>query len=581
MPVRRRLLCWLVTIVVATTLAAPAAAQYQDVLLPQGVLQVTIEEQPINAVSSPISSVVNPQIAGSLATGGITIELAIADASGAVVRFPAEVNQRGVFRLRPPEPLQPGGQYTLYINDAMIGTFSVSPDATGAGRATSLELARLVPFPQDVGGAVAGLGLVPELSQYQSIVEIARIIVPSTDPNVQEARQQARADLAAAGFLQRYQSSLAVPSAADPTVFDIQIVSVVNEYDTAENAAAGFAASVIDTEAVESAVIGEESHLSRQSAVATQSQAEYQALQLIFRQDRLLFIVNYADLLNRPPDQAVLEALGQTILQRAIPVLAGEAPALTQKSFQMNLAGLARPSVEQYYEAIDGAVVALFDENEQNFTARQTAYAGGTDVSVSNFVSLGPPPNQAPEAGEEPTVPFSYSTSIVNFGSAEEASAWFAGLNDRLGADPLPGYLSFALVADAPTYGDASATYQFSQQLAGETAAGFRVYVQVGAEIAIVELAAVSAAPAAALEPLVTGQVECLTAGACTSEADPPAGLEAAAGDAGAAPAGGEAAATEPAPAAATEAPAADGAEAESDLPAGIERETPATDVSP
>lgn len=570
MPVPRMSTLWLVLIVMAAMLAAPAAAQYQDVLLPQGVLQVTVEDQPINAVTSPVVPVVNPRIAGSLGTGSINIEIAIADASGAVSRFPAEVNPRGVFRQRAPEALQAGGQYTLYINDAMVGQFSISPDATGGGDgAAGLELARLGAFPQDAGGAIAGLGLVPELSQYQSVAEVARIVAQASGNNTQEVRQQARADLTAAGFVQRYQSSLAVPSAADPAVFDVQIVSVVNEYTTADGAADGYAASTATGEAVTSNPIGEESVITSQSAVATQTQAEYQSLQLIFRQDRLLFVINYADLLNRPPDQAVLEALGQASLQRAAPVLAGEAPALTQKSQQMSLTSVPRGSVEQYYDAIDGVIVPLFGETEQSFAARGTAYAGATDVSVSNFISRGSGGNQTPTADEVPGPPFSYTASLANFPTAEDATTWLGGLNDRLAADPLPGYLSFAAVADAPTYGEASATYQFTEQLEGQTAAGYRVYAQVGAEIAIVELAAVPEAPLAALEPLVAAQVECLTAGACAAVADPPTGLPAAS----AAPAADAAA-----PAAETPAAAAP-TEPASDLPTGVQREGEPTAV--
>lgn len=576
---RRLATCWLVTLVVTALLAAPVAAQYQDLLLPQGVLQVTIEDQPINATTSPVVSVVNPRIAGSLATGGVAIELAIADATGAIIRFSAETNRRGVFRVRTPEPLQPGGQYTLYINDAMIGQFSISPDATGAGGATGLELARLSSFPGDAGNAIAGLGLVPELSLYQSLAEVARLIVQSQNNNSQEARQQARADLAATGFIQRYQSSLAVPSAADPTVFDVQIVTIVNEYDTAENASAGFTASTANTEAVAATTIGEESHLSRQSAVATQTQAEYQALQLVFRQDRLLFFINYADLLNRPPDQAVLEAMAQAVLQRVPAVLAGEAPALTQRSLPMNLTGARRTSIEQYYEVVDGTVVPLFGENEAGFATRAANYAGATDASVATFVSRGPGENQTPAANQATTAPFSYTTSLVHFGSAEEAASWLGGLNDRLAADPLPGYLSFAPVADAPTYGEASATYQFTQQLEGQTAAGFRVYVQVGADVAIVELAAVPAAPAAALEPLVTAQVECLTAGACPAPADPPTGLGEGGGGAQPADAGAEATTAPAGETAGAETPAAT-SEPANDLPAGMQRETPETDES-
>ncbi len=515
-------------------LAAPAAAQYADVLLPQGVLQVTVEDQPINATTAPVSPVTNPRIAGSLTSGEITIELAVADAAGAIIRFPSEVNRRGGFRQRVPEALQPGGEYTLYINDVMIGQFTIAADAvggTGGAEGDVLELARLVPFPGDAAGAIAGLGLVPELSAYQSIADLARVVAENANNNNREGREQAETELAASGFVQRYQSSLAVPAADDPSVFEIQIAAIVTEYDTAETAAASFAASATGGEAVESPLVGDESRVSRQSAVATQTGAEYQSLQLIFRQDRLLIVINFADLLNREPDQALLEAMGLAVQQRGVAVLAGEAPALTRSSLRMNLDGIPRSSTEQLYGAIDGAMVPLFGESEDSLNTRATAYTGATDVSVSTFISRGTGENETATAEGETAAPFSYVTTILRFPSPEDASAWLGGLNEQSPAGLRPEFLSLSAVTDAPTFGEASVTYSFTQQLEGQTATGYLTYVQVGADIAAVELAAVPEAPFAAFEPLVTGQAECLTAGDCPALADPPADLVAAGGN--------------------------------------------------
>ncbi len=518
-------------------LAAPAAAQYGDVLLPQGVLQVTVEDLPINATTAPVSPATNPRIAGSLTSGEITIELAVADAAGAIIRFPSEVNRRGGFRQRVPEALQPGGEYTLYINDVMIGQFTIAADAVGGtggeGGGDVLELARLVPFPGDAAGAIAGLGLVPELSSYQSIPDLARVVAENANNNNREGREQAEAELAASGFVQRYQSSLAVPAADDPSVFEIQIAAIVTEYDTAETAAASFAASATGGEAVESPLVGDESRVSRQSAEATQTGAVYQSLQLIFRQDRLLIVINYADLLNREPDQALLEAMGQAVQQRGVAVLAGEAPALTRSSLQLNLDGIPRSSAEQLYGAIDGAMVPLFGESEESINTRATAYTGATDVSVSTSISRGTGENEDATAEAETAAPFSYVTTILRFPSPEDASAWLGDLNEQSPADLRPEFLSLSTVTDAPAFGEGSVTYSFTRQLEGQTAAGYLTYVQVGADVAAVELAAVPEAPFAAFEPLVTGQAECLTAGACPVLADPPAELAAAGGEGG------------------------------------------------
>ena len=593
---RRWITLWLVTIMVMGAVAMPAAAQYADVLLPQGVLQVTVEDQPINAVTAPVIGVTNPRVAGSLGTGNITIELAIADAAGSVIRFPAEVNRRGAFRQRPPENLAPGGTYSLYINDVLIGQFSVAADAAGGDdgdrptTTSTLDLARLMAFPQDAGEAVPNLGLVPELSRAQPIAELARQIAQDANNNTGEGRQQARDELTAAGFVQRYQGSLAVPAAADPTVFEVQIASIVTEYDSPESAAAAFAASATGGEDVESATIGDESRLSRTTAIATQTNTEYQSLQLLFRQDRLLIVINYADLLNRAPEQSVVEAMGQAVQQRVTAVLAGESDALTTQSLTISTTGVPRSNTQQYYEAIDGALVPLFNETTEARAVRLANLTGATEASTSRLVSRGPGDGQQGGNVDQTAAPFLYGVNMIAFPGADEAASWLEGLPERITADPLTGYLSFAPLEGAPTYGDRSVTYQSTQQLTDETAAGYRTYVQVGDRIAVIELAAVPAATEAVLTSLVNSQVACLTAGGPCAEISAPPELVAATdggngadpgsnttGDAAGDTADDTASDTTDETAGDTTDPGDDQAQP-SDLPTGIQRETPEAD---
>ncbi|MCC6313793.1 MAG: hypothetical protein IT337_07245, partial [Thermomicrobiales bacterium] len=124
--------------------------------------------------------------------------------------------------------------------------------------------------------------------------------------------------------------------------------------------------------------------------------------------------------------------------------------------------------------------------------------------------------------GDSAPQQIAYSTTLYDFPSAGDADAWMSGLDDRLATDPLRGYLTFALAADAPVYGDASAAYAFQRRTGDTTVAGFRVYARVGSEIAQVEYASAPESTLAEVEQLVNAQLDCLRSGACPSPAPIP-----------------------------------------------------------
>ena len=520
---------WVVAMMVATALGSTARAQYDDGL-PPGVEQVTVDGQPIDASTTPRTDNRNPDFAGRLTPGPTSVELGLGN--GEITRFSLDVDQRGRFRGNAPEPLDPG-RYSLYINDALVGEFVITGDEgtpRAAEEGTRLDLARIVPFPFDLADAVPGIAFLD--GRYLSVAEEARRTAEAGGDASRAAVGEAADSLRAAGWRQRYESRLAAPKADDPTQFDVQVTSFVIEYTAADNAEAAYDAATEGGEAIaEAATIGDASQLTRLSGVTPDTGAAYRALRLIFRQDRLLAVLVYADLLNREPDQAVMEGLGQAVQERAAAVLAGEVGEWSPLALRMDLERTTgQPRIREAYELLDGQLIAAYGEEERTRSSREAAYAGAAVAYSASFSARVGGGDRGRDAtpgadagGEEGSV--DYIVTLYGFNDAGEADAWLSGLGQRLSQDPLRGYLSFTPVDDAPTYGEASATYTFRRRAGGETASGFRVYVRVANTIAAVELSAAPEAPLTAVEELVRTQVECLETGTCPEPAQVPNGL--------------------------------------------------------
>ena len=85
-------LLWLISLIPTSV-----HAQYAEGL-PSGILSVEVDGQPIDAVTIPVTNNPTPEISGRVELGAPTIDLAVAD--GEVIRFSAELDDRGRFQLR-------------------------------------------------------------------------------------------------------------------------------------------------------------------------------------------------------------------------------------------------------------------------------------------------------------------------------------------------------------------------------------------------------------------------------------------------------------------------------------------------
>ena len=521
MRVRRWAAIWLVAIMATTGLGATARAQYEyGDQLPEGVLAITVDGQPINAGATPRIANRNPVFAGRLEPGPTEVELALGN--GELVRFTLEVDpQTGRFQGRAPNPLAPG-TYTLYIDDEVVGDFVVGGEDGAAAGGELLDLAALVPFPADFNPAVANLGLID--GSYRSLAEEARQTAEARGGG-REAVTQAEQELTASGWQGRYDVQLAVPRTDAPTQFETLVNGFVIQYATAANAEAAFAASATGEE-VEAETIGDASRVTRASGVTSDTGAAYQSLQLLFRQDRFLFVVSLADLLNREPDLAALQAAGRAIQERAEARLAGDAQGLSRQVLRLDLAGLpGQPSVDEHYEVFDGALVAAYNEEAAARSAREAAFADTDEVYAAAVEArLGGGDDEA--ASEVGGGSFLYNVTLYRFADEEAAETWLNGLGERLGQDPEGQRLAaFDALEDPPTFGDATAAFSLSRQSRGQTTSGYRFYVLDGDRVAQIELVSTPDAPLTAVEELVEAQVACLDAEDCPDLAPLPAGL--------------------------------------------------------
>jgi len=599
---------WLTALLLATMPGVGALAQYDDGL-PAGVTQITVDGQPIDASTTPQVATRSPVFAGRLGRGATEVELALGN--GEIVRFAVEVNpENGRFRANPPEPLDPG-TYALYVNDALVGNFVVAENAAGGARAdgaadaagATIDLARMVPYPFDLDEAYPGLGLVVQdpnwSNRYYDALEQARRQTSGAGETSRQAVQELRRQYEAAGFRGLYEIRLASPAEDNRNVFSVQVNGAAIEYDSAENAAAEYQATVENRlpreggEAVpDAATIGDASQVFRSSGVATSTGIAYRLATLVFLRDRVIVRVDVADFRNREPEQSTIEELGAVLLDQVEGVLAEESVPLSTRVLDLDLQAIGGPvEIEQAYEAVDGNLIPRYLEEQASLEARAAALVGATNVYSSTATAAiaapgfqgdegtgqggdreerrrerqrqraeraaraeGTPRAERPNRTERAATPEAatagevepgatpsagavgdgtvlYGVTLYAFPGEAEAEAWLAGLPERLDEDPLPGYLRFAPLDDAPSLGEGSRAYAFDRREGDATVSGVRYYGRQGAEVAAIELAAPVEPSLEAMQELVEAQLACLDAGVCAEPAPLP--FDAAADQAG------------------------------------------------
>ncbi len=551
-----------VLIWISTLIPQPILAQDVEGL-PPGIRSVQVDGQPINAATAPVTNNPTPEISGRVELDVPTIELIIGD-DGAI-RATAELDDRGRFQAAVPQALE-DGQYSLFINDLPIGSFTVDSasqvdtDASRPGdRPPMLDIARVVPYPADFGDLAPGIGFLG--GQYFTIQEeAARTAAADGEATAQKIREAQRS-LSEAGWLQRYENRLAVPSAANPETFDVQVSSFVVEYASGDHASAAFAALVGADSGVEFPVVGDESALARLSGVTPDTGSDYQAARLVFRVGPMLGMIVYADLLNQQPDLALLDIVGQSVAGRAAVVADRETVPLGGMALRLDPSTAVDTLVRRdIYDVRAGTLTALYTEDDATREGRVELLTGTTDAfssTTNGTFAIGganesdrearATPRVAPaptsvimiegeptesvvvstpqaiesasdeEAEEQKSVQVFATSALYAFPGDAEASAWLTGNQERLAAGAASGTGTLIEVPEGPALGDDSVTFQTRRQIGAgdQTANGYRIYTRVGAIIAALEISSTGDLPLTDAAKLMALQVDCIEAGGC------------------------------------------------------------------
>ena len=550
-------LIWISTLVPQTIFAQDAEG------LPPGIRSVEVDGQPIDATATPVTNNPTPEISGRVDLEVPTIELIIAD--GGAIRVSADLDDKGRFDTAVPEALD-DGQYSLSINDLLIGSFTVDSAAQVAAgtpqpgdREPFLDIARVVPYPADFGDLAPGIGFLD--GQYFTLEEeAARTAAAAGEATAQKIRETQRS-LSEAGWLQRYENRLAVPSADNPQTFAVQVSSFVVQYASADHASAAFATLAGADSGVEFPVVGDESVLTRLSGKTPDTGSEYQAARLVFRVGPMLGMIVYADLLNHQPDLSLLQTVAQSVAGRAAVVADHQTVPLGAMTLRIDPSTAVSKTVRRdIYDVRAGTLTALYSEDDATRKGRVELLTGTTDAfssTTNGTFTIGganksaresqaatpaaPAPTSVIAIEGEPTEPAVVATpraiASASGGEAEdqnnvqvfatsalyafpgdaEAKAWLAGNQERLAAGAASGNGTLIQVPEGPTLGDDSVTFQTrrSTGAGAQTANGYRIYTRVGAIVAALEISSTGDLTVNDAGKLTALQVDCIEAGGC------------------------------------------------------------------
>lgn len=528
----------LVTVLLLVFGSSQTLAQYGP-SLPPGILSIEVDGQPIDSLTSPVTNSSTPEISGRTDESVTTLELAIAN--GDIVRFPATIGGSGRFRAVAPDEL-PDAVYSLYANDVLVGSFSIAGGTPGPrSPGALLDIARVVPYPADAAASLPTLAFLD--GRFFSLTEEAARTA-ARNPAGPPARELER-QLAMAGWLQRYESRLAVPSADNPRAFDIQISSFVVEYASGADARAAFD-SLDSPNATDFPIVGDESQLLLVSGVTPDTGAAYQAARLAFRVGPMLVVIVYADLLDQPPDLAVLQSVGLTVADRGRVVADRQVVPLGSMALRLDLdEAEAGVSVRSLYEIRAGALTAVFAEPEDTRASRAAMLVGTTDAFTSttqgNFkrsaanrsdrqtadatLAVADRDSASSPVPDLPPAQVDLESSLYAFTSEADADSWMTGQENAIVSTP-SATTTFERVSDAPALADAAAVFTISTlRENGPTLSGFRFYARSGTIVAVVDVQSEPAVSLRGAVGLVEEQLACIEAQGCTGSVSLPGSI--------------------------------------------------------
>jgi hypothetical protein len=546
---------WLLTFVAPTI-----HAQSPDAL-PPGIESIEVDGQPVDSQTVPVTGKSTPAISGRAEPGTPPLELAVGDDNA--ILFTAEINDRGRFRVTVPQTLT-DGQYALSVNGVPVGMFAVQSGTTANQERDEpiplLDIARVVPYPADFDDQVPGIGFID--GRFYTLQEEAERTAAAAGRDSARNVADIQRALTQAGWLQRYESRLAAPSADNSDTFDVQFTSFVVEYTSPEDAGSAFATLVSGDPVADAPVIGDQSTLTLFTGVTPDTGVAYQAARLVFRVGSMLGMIVYADLLDHEPDLVLLNSVAQRVAERAAVVTERETDPLGSMGLKLDPAAASTLARRDLYNVRAGTLTALYGEDDARRQSRVELFTGTTDAFSSTTngtfaldASARPsrganPPAQVEAAPPAPTSVISIegepaesaepavvrtpepavvetepdtalvfmTTSLFAFPGEPEADTWLKSQRDSLIASDTTSAGTFTEVPDGPSLGDAAATFT-TRRTVGEgeqTVGGFRMYSRLGDIVAVLEIESSSEVPIDGAARLMRFQIECIERQGCS-----------------------------------------------------------------
>jgi hypothetical protein len=420
-----------------------------------------------------------------------------------------------------------------------------------------LDIARVVPYPEDFAGAVPDLGLLS--GRFYTLDEEAVRTAAASQDAASGIRETKRL-LAQAGWLQRYESRLAAPIVGNSERFSAQISSFVVEYAASTDAHAAFVNLTAGVKDMEPVIAGDEAMISRFSGVTTDTESGYQAARTVFRVGPLLGTIVYADLLNQQPDSQLLANVTQLVAARGAVVATRQSAPLGSMILQVDHSdAIGTVSLRDIYEVRAGVRTPLYGEDAAIAANRTALFApminafssstSGTFFPAGQRLDrarspLGPVATPTPTSilGGDPSTDlaaaatpaayqsdaqvrgvnqqgahFSLVSALYDFGQPSTAEAWLKAETDHLRIQDV----QFDEVPDAPRLGDESLTFRIRDEGNGNSgrASGFRVYARMESIVSIIEIRSDSGISLNGAAQLMYAQIICVDESGCASRA--------------------------------------------------------------
>jgi len=383
--------------------------------------------------------------------------------------------------------------------------------ATGfpGGLAVDLPAMTLVPGDYPIPGLSVGAGRL--LRPVEEASAFAPVLGVDTDALLRRMRD--------IGWVTRYVGDVLLVEGADLSTLEIVGWSSVTLHDSDAGAMEGFElldeSGGVGVEVVPAREIGEAARLTRATATDA-SGRPFERVRYTFVSGPYVGSVAVlwyeAAAIDGVEAEAML-ASGERLLERIGDVAASDGPVLPGFVVRMDPAtGLDVSGYQEMYHVLDGAVIAQLGDTEAEVSSAESFRDrwGIEDNYVFRINFTGP--------GDGQHRPF-YQAQLLALGSPEDAAAL---VNAHLQYDEALGYASVGVLEELPTLDGAVAGISYVAPWPdGSENAGYRIWFQVGATVAVVDVSAPGGVDQRVAFALVDRQLACLEGGDCAPVAAP------------------------------------------------------------